>query len=431
MMLPHTKAQELTKMTRRHAAVCIAALIVSTLPCCKKAPPPDSLCTYEPLPATAEVPSGQGAVQVLASTDTYFYVFDSTGKQIGSHAVNGLLPVKPGGYQLKLNNSAHAVVAHERTLTKCSAGAVVPSAKTDEYYYMFDNAGTQLASAHMGSALSLFPASYRVRLNNSEITANVQAGSTTELKPGTVNVEAGTDEYYYVFDSGLKQLASSHLGKALGLFAGSYTVKVNNSQAKVEVRAGEGSSVPVGTLVTQGTTDEYYYVFDSGGTQLASAHLARSMAFFPGSYNVKVNNSATPATVTPATPTEVKAGAVVVQGTTDEYYYIFDTAGTQLASAHLGRPVSLIPSEYRAKVNNVPIEVRTEPGRTNEYQAGTLTVKSAGSDYYYVFDLAGTQLASKQLNQPVSLPGGKYSVKVGNNARPVAVTAGQAVVLNW
>jgi hypothetical protein len=418
-------------MTRRHAAVWIAAFTVLTLPCCKKAPPADSLCTYEPLPATAEVPSGQGAIQVLASTDTYFYVFDSTGKQIGSHAVNGLLPVKSGDYRLKLNNSAHPVVVQEKMLTKCSTGAVLPSAKTDESYYIFDNAGTQLASAHLGSALSLFPASYRVRLNNSDTTATLQAGSTTELKPGTVNVEAGTDEYYYVFDSGAKQLASSHMGKAIGLFAGSYTVKVNNSQAKIDVRAGEGSSVPVGTLVTQGTTDEYYYVLDTGGTQLASAHLAHPLAFFPGSYTVKVNNSTTLATVTPGTAIEVKAGAVVVQGTTDEYYYIFDVAGTQLASTHLGRPVSLVPGEYRAKVNNVPIVVRTEPGRTNEYQVGTLTVKSAGSESYYVLDLAGTQLASKQLNEPISLPAGKYSVKVGNNARPVAVTAGQAVVLNW
>ncbi len=418
-------------MTRRHAAVWIAAFFVLTLPCCKKAPPADRLCIYEPLPATAEVPSGQGAIQVLASTDTYFYVFDSTGKQIGSHAVNGLLPTKSGDYHLKLNNSVHQVVVQEKMLTKCSPGAVLASAKTDEYYYIYDNAGTQLASAHLGTALSLFPASYRVRLNNSDITANVPAGSTTELKPGTVNVEAGTDEYYYVFDSGAKQLASSHVGKALGLFAGSYAVKVNNSQAKIEVRTGESSSVPVGTLVTQGTTDEYYYVFDTGGTQLASAHLARPLAFFPGSYNVKVNNSTTPAAVTAATATEVKAGAVVVQGTTDEYYYIFDVAGTQLASTHLGRSISLLPGEYRAKVNNVPMVVRTEPAGTNEYQAGTLTVKSASSEYYYVLDLTGTQLASKQLNQPVSLPAGKYSVKVGNSARPVAVTAGQAVVLNW
>jgi len=418
-------------MIRRHAAVWIAASTVLALLGCKKAPPSDNLCTYEPLPATAEVPSGQGAIQVLASTDTYFYVFDSTGKQIGSHTVNGLLPVKSGDYHLKLNNSVHPVVVQAKVLTKCSTGAVLSSAKTDEYYYIFDNAGAQLASAHLGSALSLFPASYRVHLNNSDTTANVQASSTTELKPGTVNVEASTDEYYYVFDAGAKQLASSHMGKPLGLFAGSYNIKVNNSHAQIEVRAGEGSSVPVGILVAQGTTDEYYYVFDTGGTQLASAHLARPLAFLPGSYNVKVNNSTTLATVTPATTTEVKSGALMVQGTTDEYYYIFDAAGTQLASSHLGRPLSIVPGEYQAKVNNVLIPVRAEASRTNEYQAGTLTVKSSGSEYYYVFDLAGTQLASKQLNQPISLPAGKYSVKVGNNARPVAVTAGQAVVLNW
>jgi hypothetical protein len=368
---------------------------------------------------------------VLASTDTYFYVFDTTAKQIGSHAVNGLLPVKSGDYQLKLNNSVHPVSVREKMLTKCSSGAVLGSAKTDEYYYVFDNAGTQLASAHLGSALSLFPASYRVRLNNSDTTANVQAGSTTELKPGTVNVEATTDESYYVFDTGAKQLASSHMGKPLGLFAGTYNIKVNNSQSPAEVRAGEPTSVPVGILVTQGTTDENYYVFDTGGTQLATAHLARPMAFLPGTFNVKLNNSTAPATVTPSNTTEVKSGALVVQGTTDEYYYIFDTTGTQLVSSHLGRPISIMPGDYQAKVNNVSMPVRAEPGRTGEYQAATLTVKSAGTEYYYIFDLAGTQLASKQLNQSISLPAGKYSVKVGNNTRPVALTAGQALVVTW
>jgi hypothetical protein len=75
--------------------------------------------------------------------------------------------------------------------------------------------------------------------------------------------------------------------------------------------------------------------------------------------------------------------------------------------------------------------VQVEAARTGEYQTGSLTVKAAGSDYYAVLDTAGTQLVSKQLNQPVSLPAGKYSIKVGNTARPAAIMAGQTVVVNW
>ncbi|PYT25368.1 MAG: hypothetical protein DMG57_25415 [Acidobacteria bacterium] len=375
--------------------------------------------------------SGQGAVQVMAVTDTYFHAFDSAGKQIGSHAANGMLPLRPGDYQIKVNNSVHPISVQSKSLAKCSTGAVQVAGKTDEYYYVFDGAGTQLASAHINAATSLFPAIYHIRLNNTETTANVQAGSTAELKPGTINVEAPTDEYYYVFDSAAKQLASSHVAKATGLFAGNYTLKMNNSETKAEIRAGGDSNIPVGTLVAQGSTDEYYYVFNNAGTQLASAHLARPLALFPGTFTVKMNNSAMSSTVAPAATTEVITGAIVLQGNTDEYYYIFDQTGTQLGSAHLGKPLSFVPGEYSAKMNNVRVPVKAEPGRTNEYQMGAVTVKAGGSDYYYVFDSNGTQLASAQFNHPVALPAGTYSVKVGNNARPATVTAGQAAVVNW
>jgi hypothetical protein len=124
-------------------------------------------------------------------------------------------------------------------------------------------------------------------------------------------------------------------------------------------------------------------------------------------------------------------GAVVVQGSTDEYYIIIDSAGTQLASARLGRALSLLPGAYRAKLNNIAVVVQVDAGRTGEYQSGSLTLKTAGLDYYAVLDPSGTQLASKQINQPISLPAGKYSVRLGNNMRPVTVAAGQSVVLNW
>ena len=411
------------------AALWTAVFAILTLSACKKTPVADDVCRYDPLPAAAGVPSGQGGILARASTDNYFYALDETGKQVGSAHFNAVLPLKPGDYRVKVNASLHPASVRSGTLTTCSAGEVITNGKTDEYYYVFDGAGTQLASAHVAAALSLFPGDYQVRLNNSRSPAKVQPSATATLTPGTINVDAPTDEYYYVFDQAGTQLASAHVGRPLGVFAGAYTVKINNSESKADVRAGETTGIPAGTLLVEGSTDEYYYVFNNAGTQLASAHLSRPLALFPGPYNIKVNNSTAPATLVAGMPASIRAGSVTLQGSTDEYYYIFDHAGTQLASAHLSRPISLVPGDYIAKLNNVPLPVRAEEGKANEYPTGTVSVKSSGSDYYYVLDSAGTQLASSQVNRPVSLPAGKYSVKLGNNTRPLSVTAGQASVL--
>ena len=419
------------RSARTYLKMGTAALAAILLMTCHKAVRPDGVCSYEPLPAGAQVSSGQGGIQVLASTDAYFAVRDTTGKQTASEHVNAITPVPPGDYQVVLNGSTHLTSVQSKMLTKCKTGAVLVNGKTDEYYAVLDSATRQLASAHLASALSLFPGSYTVRLNNSDVGANLQAGALLELKPGTLNVDVGTDEYYAVLDVTTRQLASSHVGRALGLFAGSYIVRINNSDAQADVRAGESTNVPAGILVVHGTTDEYYAVMNNAGLQLASAHLEKPLAFVPGTYNVKVNNTTTPVTVVSGVTTEVKTGAVVLQGSTDEYYAIIDSAGTQLASAHLGRALSLMPGAYRAKLNNIAMTVQVDAGHSGEYQSGSLTVRTAGSDYYAVLDASGTQLVSKQVNQPVSVPAGKYSVRLGNNSRPATVTAGQSVVLNW
>ena len=404
-------------------------LLMAVLSACKKALPPDEICSYGPLPATSEIPTGQGAVMTQAATDAYFYALDGAAKQVGSAHVNAFLPLKPGKYELKLNNSVHMGAVESATLTKCSTGGVLVKGSTDEYYHLFDDAGKDLASAHIGAGLSLFQGSYQIRLNNSRSSAQVQSGTTANLTTGTVNVDAPTDEYFYVFDSAGTQLASSHLGKPIGLFAGTYTLKVNNSESKADVRGDETSNISAGTLVLEGSTDEYYYVVNTAGTQLASTHLGQQLALFPGSYKVKLNNSTATTNVTTGAIT-IGSGSIKLQGSTDEYYYVFDHAGTQLASAHLGRPLAFLPGDYTAKLNNVSIPLRVEAGRANESQMGSLAVHSSASGYYVVFDPAGTQLASKQLNQPVSLPAGEYSVKVGTSTRTVPVTAGKASAVN-
>src|SRR6201987_2437850 len=253
------------RSARTYLKMGTAALAVILLVSCHKALPPDGVCSYEPLPAGAQVPSGQGGIQGLASNDAYFAGRDTTGKQPASQHVNAITPVPPGDYQVVLNGSTHSTSVQSKMLTKCKTGAVLVNGKTDEYYVVLDSATRQLASAHVASALSLFPGSYTVRLNNSDVGANLQPGALLELKPGTLNVDVGTDEYYAVLDGATRQLASSHVGRALGVFAGTYLVRINNSDAKAEVRIGESTNVPAGTLVVHGSTDEYYAVMKNAG----------------------------------------------------------------------------------------------------------------------------------------------------------------------
>jgi hypothetical protein len=92
------------RSARTYLKMGTAALAVILLVTCHKALPPDGVCSYEPLPAGAQVPSGQGGIQVLAST-AYFAVRDTTGKQTASEHVNAITPVPPGDYQVVLNGS--------------------------------------------------------------------------------------------------------------------------------------------------------------------------------------------------------------------------------------------------------------------------------------------------------------------------------------
>src|ERR1700730_504131 len=74
----------LTRSASIYWIVPMAAMAALLLVACKKTPPLDGVCTNEPLPMGVEIRSDQVGVQVLASTDAYFTVRDTTGKQIAS-----------------------------------------------------------------------------------------------------------------------------------------------------------------------------------------------------------------------------------------------------------------------------------------------------------------------------------------------------------
>jgi hypothetical protein len=336
---------------------------------CKKAPPPDPLCSIEPIPSTTTVAARQGAALVNAPTDEYVYFLDLAGKQIGSAHVNQAHGLKPGQYHARINGSKHEIYVQEKMLTRCMTGTLNATGSTEEYYYVLDSAGSQLASGRLNKSMSFFPGQYEVRVNTTRVTADVKPKENTEIKAGKLEVPGTTEEYYYVLDAGGTQLGSGRLNAPMSLLPGDWTVKVNNTKSNVKIAAGQTSRVETSTLA--------------------------------------------------------------VQGTTDEYYYVMDNAGTQLASSKLGRPVALFPGEWQVRVNNTKLSVKTAAGETARLDTGALTVQGTGEEYYYVLDSAGQQLAYGKMNASVSLAAGNYTVRVAQQTKPAAVTAGQKTTLKW
>ena len=110
------------RSARTYLKMGTAALAAIFLVTCHKGLPPDGVCSYEPRPAGAQVPSGQGGIQVLASTDAYFAVRDTTGKQTASEHVNAITPVPPGVYQVVLNGSTHSTSAQSEDVDQVQNG---------------------------------------------------------------------------------------------------------------------------------------------------------------------------------------------------------------------------------------------------------------------------------------------------------------------
>jgi hypothetical protein len=302
------------------------------------------------------------------------------------------------------------------------------TAGTDAYFYALDAGGRQVGYQRPGQVLALQPGDYRVRINDSQRGVSVRAGRVTTCTAGDVRVTGGTDAYFYVLDTLGTQLSYQRIGGLLSVLPGRYLVKVNNSRVALEVIGGDTVTLPAGTVSVAGATDEYYYVQDTLGTQLAYERLGRLLDVFPGEYIVKLNNATARAAVSASDTTMLRSGTLSALGTTDEYYYVLDTAGTQLGYARLGNATSYLPGRYRLKVNNVDTLVAVPANDSTRVTTGTVVVHGAGTEYYYVHDAAGRQLNYSRLGAPLALLPGSYSVKLGQRMTTVSVTAGATVI---
>jgi hypothetical protein len=365
-MNPHPFRPALPTLLRGHLTSKLFMLLAFiAFACSKESDSDDPCCKTNPLPQGAEIKSGQGSLQVNGKTDEYFYVLDlSTGEQIGYQKLNATLPLHPGSYRVKLNNSLHLVT--------------------------------------------------------------IKAGMQTQCGTGTLMVKGSTAEYYYVLDSTQRQLAYEMLNKATSYFASPVLVKINNTQVGADVKLDELAEIQTGTILVSGTTDDYYYILNQQGTQLCYNKLGEPVAILPDTYTVKVNNSLLPnATVNSNQVTQLHTGTILVKGLTGEYYYVLDTLGTQLNYQTLNKPLSFFPGGYRIKVNNSYLNGKVAKSQLSEFETGSLVVNGNSSDYYYVLDANATQLHYNALNKPLSFFPAEYAVRLGNQTQKALIKAGQ------
>ena len=312
----------------------------------------DPCCVFSELTKETNVKEGFGALQVEGSTSSYYYVFDldQTGNQAGYNSLNKVLALAPGRYRVKVNNSMHDVEIREGELVKCSTGTLIVNGNTSDYYIVTDSSGVQLAYEALGKSMSFFPGLVRIKVNNTELSTDVKLKELTEMRTGSISVKGNTGEYYYVLDEGNKQLNYNSLEKPLAFLPGSYVVKINNTSMRADVRAGAVTELTTGNLVVKGLTEEYYYVTDTAGNALNYQTLNKSLAFFPGSYEIKVNNTLMYGKVSAGQTAEFMTGSLMLTGGGTAYYYVLDQMGNQLNYNSLNKSLSFFPSEYTIKL---------------------------------------------------------------------------------
>src|SRR5690349_9772288 len=271
--------------------VAVVLPVLAILMSCSDKRISDPCCTFSDITGNTGVAEGKGMILVEGSTNAYFYVLTESGEQLTYQSLNKEVAVEPGKYQIKVNNSIHSVEIRAGEMAKCSTGTLMVSGNTPEYYYVTDSLGNQLAYETLGKATTWFPGSYTIRVNNTEVSAKIRLKELTEVRTGTVLVKGTTNEYYYVLDHGNKQLNYNALEKPLAFLPGTYDVKVNNTSMKADVAAGKVTELATGNLLVNGLTDEYYYVTDTVGNALNYQSLNKPLAFFPGEFHIKVNNT--------------------------------------------------------------------------------------------------------------------------------------------
>lgn len=368
MQKARLSCRDSTHVGMRKAMCRILPILIVLVMSCKPERSADHCCAFSDIPHDVTVEE-QGILLVQGSTSVSYDVYDERGQRLRSQALNKPVTLEEGTYLLRVNNSSHVVEIRAGEQATCSTGTLIVTGYHTDYYYVIDSINNELVSAALSTSTSLFPGSYRVRVNGTQTATSVRIREITEIRSGSLVVQGTTGEIYYVLDANNSQLNQATLGKPLSFLPGTYEVKVNNTSQEAAIVAGKSTELSTGTLLVNGLTDEYYYVTDTLGQALNFQTLNKPLAVFPGRYQVRVNNTTAIARVSPGEQTEFSTGSLMLTGGGSGYYYVLDQSGNQLNYNSLNRSLSFFPSEYTVKLGTSTRKATVVPGQLTSINA--------------------------------------------------------------
>jgi len=259
-----------------------------------------------------DVAAGNLVVSGTGSDD--YHVADSLGSRAltGSRRTNSATELFPGTYAVVLNGSQRRVTLSGGTRTPAPAANLLVRGTGADDYHVADSLGGQAltGSRRTNTATELFPGTYTVVLNETQLRVTLAGGTTTEAVAGNLLVRGtGADDYHVADSLGGRALTGSRrTNTATELLPGSYTVELNGSQERVTLAGGTTTEAPAGNVLVRGTGADDYYVADSlGGRALTGSRRTNTATeLLPGSYAVRLRDRTLPVRVKPGVQSVVR-----------------------------------------------------------------------------------------------------------------------------
>ena len=224
------------------------------------------------------IPDMAGAfeIKVLGTGNNSYYVYDSEREQIGDAQTiidedeeDGVEISDEGIYSVELSDVSREITV-EDDVTLVSGSVLVFGWGTDPYD-LYDEDDNKLGGAETGEYTDMFAGSYTVRLNDTSQPATVVSGARTFLGAGAILVRGTGTDRYDVYDADENKLGGNDTEGDVELFPGTYTVELNKTrETTVIVEAFRRSVLKAGAIKITGTGSDSYNVCDLDENDLGS-----------------------------------------------------------------------------------------------------------------------------------------------------------------